>query len=120
MGRTALPGRCSADHFRAVCNSGLAIEGAVLAAEALANHLGFLVDDNCHQSLLPFHPINDLTRADNRAIRTRRVLHVTLLHAIRREKRNWEITVHIGADDRLAVTRNRPGEWLLVFGGLGG
>src|SRR6185437_9214274 len=46
MARTAFAGRGTADHFRAVVDRRLRMEGAVLAGETLADDLGVLVDED--------------------------------------------------------------------------
>src|SRR5215468_3416814 len=47
------------------------------------------------------------------------VVGVPLFYAIRRNEGDAKIAVHIGADDRLVVARNRPRERLLDIGGRG-
>src|SRR5499433_3913385 len=47
------------------------------------------------------------------------VVGVALFYAIRRNEGDAKIAVHIGADDRLVVARNRPRERLLGIGGRG-
>src|SRR5262252_4967628 len=47
------------------------------------------------------------------------VVVVALFYAIRRNEGDAKIAVHIGADDRLVVARNRPRERLLGIGGHG-
>src|SRR5262245_30148083 len=47
------------------------------------------------------------------------VVGVALFDAIRRDEGDAKIAVHIGADDRLVVARNRPRERLLGIGGRG-
>src|SRR5262249_53490046 len=49
MTGAAFARRCAADHFGAVSDRLLGMEGAVLAGEALADDLGVLVDENGHR-----------------------------------------------------------------------
>src|SRR6204780_3141945 len=48
MGRAAFAGRHAADHFRAVGDRLLGMEGAVLAGETLADDLGIFIDEDGH------------------------------------------------------------------------
>src|SRR5579862_5567643 len=48
MGRAAFAGRYTADHFGAVSDRLLGMEGAVLAGEALADDLGVFADEDGH------------------------------------------------------------------------
>src|ERR1700722_17016165 len=48
MGRAAFAGRHAADHFRAVGDRLLGMEGAVLAGEPLADDFGIFVDEDGH------------------------------------------------------------------------
>src|SRR6185369_9199393 len=50
MRRTAFARRSAADHFGAVLDRLLGMEGAVLAGEALADDLGVLVDEDGHHA----------------------------------------------------------------------
>ena len=118
MRRTAFARRGAADHLGAVGDRLLGVERAVLASEALADHFGVLVDENSHVrgEDEPFHSIHHVAGGDDRPTGRVPVVDVALLHAVGRHQRDPEVAVHVAADDRLVVARNRPGERLLGVG----
>src|SRR6516165_4792803 len=62
------------------------------------------------RQILPFHPVHHVAGGDDRMGRAGAVVGVALLQAVGRDKGDAKIAVHIGADDGLVVTRNRPRE----------
>src|SRR6516225_11141187 len=68
---------------------------------------------------LPAHAIHHVAGGDDRMGRAGTVVGVALFYAIRRNEGDAKIAIHIGADDRLVVARDRPRERLLGIGGRG-
>src|SRR6516225_8855445 len=71
------------------------------------------------RQILPSHPIHHVAGGDDRMVRAGAVVGVALFYAVRRNERDAKIAVHIGAENRLVVARNRPRERLLGIGGRG-
>src|ERR1700730_15142491 len=65
------------------------------------------------RQILRFHAIHHVAGGDDRMGRAGAVVGVAFFYAIRRNQGDAKIAVHIGADDRLVVARNRPRERLL-------
>src|SRR5262249_16757458 len=67
------------------------------------------------RQILPPHAIHHVAGGDDRTGRAGAVVGVALFDAIRRDEGDAKIAVHVGADDRLVVARNRPRERLWVL-----
>jgi hypothetical protein len=52
MGLTALAGGDAADHLGAIGDGLFGVECALRAGEALTDHLGIFVDEDCHLGIL--------------------------------------------------------------------
>src|SRR5256885_16955402 len=69
--------------------------------------------DEAKAGSLLLRPLHRVAPRDDRFTRTQAVVGVALLHPVGSEKADAERAVAIGADDRLVIRRDRPGEGLL-------